>query len=215
MLRILLMKDKRLAKYRSDRQVSLFRTYQKDIPCHMWSESQLERNTQRYYEYQLDVISFREQPAQYAYIDDNKVERSYTPDLEITTKQGDELKEIKPDIFTRSPRARERFNHLRKLFSGVKKTKYSFITDEDVYAGSTTENLKKIHHFRRLSITNINLPSLFESLGKQTTFGELKTYIESLGLQTKHALALLGHQVFIFGYQQPLSDKTVLTAVGE
>ena len=214
-MKVLLMKDKRLAKYRSDRQVSLFRTYKNDISCHMWSESQLERNTQRYYEYQLDVISFREQPAQFSYVDDHDIERSYTPDLEITTKQGDELKETKPAIFTRSPRARERFNHLRALFSDVKKTNYSYITDEEVYAGSTTENLKKIHHFRRLSITSISTKNLFKSLSKQTTFGELKTYVASLDLQAKHALALLGHQVFIFDYQQPLSDKTVLTAVGE
>jgi len=211
---MLLMKDKRLAKYRSDRQVSLFRTYKNDIPCHMWSESQLERNTQRYYEYQLDVISFREQPAQFAYVDDHEIERSYTPDLEITTKQGDELKETKPAIFTRSTRAKERFNHLRALFSDVKSTKYSYITDEDVYAGSTTENLKRIHHFRRLSIKKINTQSLIESLGVLTTFGKLKALIEELGFQAKHALALLGHQVFIFDYKQPLSDKTVLTATG-
>ncbi|MGK0270070.1 MAG: hypothetical protein ACI88H_000705 [Cocleimonas sp.] len=214
MLRILQMKDKRLAKYRSDRQVSLFRTYQKDIPCHMWSESQLERNTQRYYEYQLDVISFKEQPAQYAYVDDNGIERSYTPDLEITTAQGSELKETKPAIFTRSDRTKERFNHLRALFSEVKNTKYSYITDDEVYAGSTTENLKKIHHFRRLSIANINIPNLFTSLGQQTTYIKLKTYIESLGLQAKHALALLGHQIFIFDYKQPLSDDTTLTSTG-
>lgn len=209
------MKDKRLAKHRSDRQVTLFRSYKNDCPFHLWAESQLERNAQRYYEYQSDVIAFRPQPTQYEYIDDRVVTRSYTPDLEITTRQGNELKETKPAVFTRSARARERFNHLRTLFLDVKNIKYSYITDEVVYAGSTTENLQKIHHFRRLSINNINLSSLFESLGKQTTFGELKTYIESLGLQTKHALALLSHQVFIFDYQQALTNTTVLTTIGE
>lgn len=208
------MKNKRLAKYRSDRQVTLFRSYKNDCPYHMWAESQLERNTQRYYEFQLDVISFREQPAQYAYVDDNEVDRSYTPDLEITKASGIELKETKPAIFTRSTRAKERFNHLRTLFSDVKNIKYSYITDEEVYAGSTTENLKRIHHFRRLSIKNINTQTLIESLGAETTFGKLKVFVEKLGFQTKHALALLGHQIFTFDYQQPLSDDTTLTATG-
>lgn len=208
------MKDKRLAKFRSDRQVTLFRSYKNDCPFHIWAESQLERNTQRYYEYQLDVISYREQPTQYAYVDDNEIDRSYTPDLEITKASGVELKETKPAIFTRSARTKERFNHLRALFSDVKNIKYSYITDEEIYAGSTTENLKKIHHFRRLSIKNINIPNLFKSLGNQTTYVELKTYIQSLGLQAKHALALLGHQIFTFDYQQPLSDNTTLTATG-
>jgi hypothetical protein len=180
----------------------------------MWAESQLERNTQRYYEYQLDVISFREQPAQYAYVDDNEIDRSYTPDLEITKASGIELKETKPAIFTRSARSKERFNHLRGLFSDVKNIKYSYITDEEVYAGSTSENLKKIHHYRRLSIANINTSNLIKSLGTQTTYVELKTYIKLLGFQVKHALALLGHQVFTFDYQHPLSDDTILTATG-
>ncbi|OKY25127.1 hypothetical protein [Thalassotalea sp. PP2-459] len=209
------MKVKRLAKFRSDRQVTLFRTYQVDRPEYLWGESQLERNTQRYYEYQQNVISYKEQPARYEYIDDKGVRRWYTPDLEIITAQGSELRETKPALFTRSARAKARFNHLSALFDEVKGTKISYITDEQVYAGHTTENLKKIHHFRRLNISKINLSDLFKALGKTTSFGELKAYIQSIELQTKYAFSLLGHQVFIFDYQLVLNEQTILTATGE
>jgi hypothetical protein len=208
------MKEKRLAKFRSDRQVTLLCSYKNDSLVHIWSESQLERNTQRYFEYQQDVISYKAQPTQYEYLDDKGAERSYTPDLEVSKKTGAELIEIKPEIFTRSTRAKASFSHLRGLFSEKKNLKYSYITDKDVYAGSTTENLKRIHHFRRLSIAKINISKLVESVGTQTTFGELKVHVEALGLQAKHALALLGHQVFIFDYKQVLTDTTILTTVG-
>lgn len=206
------MRQKRLANYRADRQVTGFRSYKNERT--LWSESQLERNTQRYYEYQMDIISFKEQPAQYAYFDDKGVERSYTPDTEITTIHGDELKETKPAIFTRSKRAKERFNHLRMCFSEAKDIKLSYTTDEEVYAGHTTENLKWIHHYHRLSIANINVESLLDVCDEKITFGALKILVRKLGFQAKHAFALLGHQVFIFDYQLPLSDYTILTATG-
>lgn len=209
------MTQRELSKYRSDRQVTLFKSYKNDRSDFVWAESQLERDTQRYYEYQQNVISFKEQPARYEYIDDRGVKRGYTPDLEITTKDGIELRETKPAIFTRSKRAEERFNHLRGLFDEVKGLKIAYATDEQVYAGHTTKNLKKIHHFRRLSIAQIDLEAMHEALGEVTSFSKLTTYIQSLGLQTKHALALLSHQVFIFDYALELNENTTLTATGE
>jgi len=207
------MRAKYLNNFRKARQVACFKSYKNGRT--MWAESELERNTQRYYEYQADVYSFKEQPKQYAYIDENGEKRSNTPDLLLQTVHGEELKETKPDIFTHSDRAVKRFNHLRMCFHKAKNLNLSYITDKEVYAGSTTENLKRIHHYRRLNISNINLTEVVKAIGEQPSFGALKQYVQSTGLQVKHALALLGHQVFRFDYKESLSDSTSLTFAGE
>ncbi|GAA5130737.1 hypothetical protein [Thalassotalea piscium] len=205
-------------KYRNNfskgSQISLFKSYLNGGE-YIWGQSQLERNAQRFYEYDPEVISFKSQPKQYAYIDASGKERSYTPDLSLETLKGERIKETKPVVFTKSDKAIEQFNHLRMCFHEAQILNLSYITDETVYAGETTENLKRIHHYRRLDISKISVPSLTDAIGKTPTFGSLKTYIESIDFQAKHALALLGHQVFRFDYQKPLTTETQLTFVEE
>ena len=206
------MREKYKNNFSKGSQISLFKTYKnKDVEDYCWGQSQLERNAQRFYEYDPDVISFESQPKQYAYLDEAEEKRSYTPDLALNTIYGSEDKEVKPLVFTKSERAKKNFNHLRMCFHEAKSRSLSYITDETIYAGFTTENLKRIHHYRRLSIANISIESLIEAIGKTPTFGSLKIYVESLGLQAKHALALLGHQIYRFNYQEDLVDSTLLT----
>lgn len=208
------MRKKYRNNFNKGYQVSLFKTY-KNGGEYCWGQSQLERNAQRFYEYDPEVISYESQPKQYAYLDATEEERSYTPDLALNTIFGDEDKEVKPDVFTKSDRAKKSFNHLRMCFHQAKGRYLSYITDETIYAGFTTENLKRIHHYRRLDISKISIPSLLEAIGKTPTFGTLKNYIESLGFKAKHALALLGHQIFRFDYQVALDESTQLTYAEE
>lgn len=196
--------------WRSDRQIHLTKSY-KDGGEYKWGESHLEAMTQRSFEYDMDVVSYTPQPKEYCYTDDKGVDRFYTPDTEVETVRGTQNRETKPAIFTKSERAKERFNHLRLCFSEAGKAPLSYITDEDVYQGESVANLQKIHHFHRLSISHICMDSLVNAIGTNPTFGELSEYMKSLGYPKKQTLALLGHQKFIFDYKELLTEKTKLT----
>ncbi|MFT5298170.1 MAG: hypothetical protein ACI9YH_004217 [Colwellia sp.] len=201
---------RQLKKYRSDRQVLLFQSIKNGRT--MWAESHLERNSLRYLEYLDDVVSFEEQPAQFAYIDDKNKERNYTPDIKTINKDGVEAYlEVKPQVFTKSRRAKERFNHLRMLFTEVKGVDYSYLTDAVVYEEKLTKNLKQIHHFRKLSLSKINISNLVVELGKSPSFGELIQYLKPLGFVKKYALSVLGNQIYKFDYKQELNEQTLLT----
>jgi hypothetical protein len=208
------MRSKYKNNFSKGHQISLFKAY-KNGGDYCWGQSQLERNAQRFYEYDPEVISYESQPKQYAYLDGGGEERSYTPDLALNTIYGDEDKEVKPFVFTTSERAKKKFNHLRLRFDEAKNRNLSYITDKVIYAGFTTENLKRIHHYRRLDISKISIPSLVEAIGKTPKFSALKNHIESLGLLAKHALAILGHQIYRFNYQVKLNDNTQLTFLEE
>ena len=201
---------KQLKKYRSDRQVLMFQSIKNGKT--MWAESQLERNAFRYLEYLDDVVAFKEQPAQFEYIDDRNIQRSYTPDIQTINQDGEEAYlEVKPQVFTKSSRSQERFCHLRKLFSKVKGVDYSYLTDTVVYEGNLTENLKQIHHFRKLSLSKINIENLIIELGNSPSFGELIQYLKPLGFVKKHALSVLGNQIYKFDYKQELNEQTLLS----
>ena len=204
------MTQRQLKKYRSDRQVLLFQSIKNNRT--LWAESQLERDSFRYLEYLEDVVAFEEQPAQFAYLDDRDSQRDYTPDIKIINQDGvEEYLEVKPQVFTKSRRSKERFNHLRALFNEVKGVDYSYLTDSVVYENKLTENLKQIHHFRKLSLSKINIKHLINELGKSPSFGELIQYLKTVGLVKKYALSVLGHQIYKFDYKQELNEQTLLS----
>jgi hypothetical protein len=116
-------------------------------------ESPNEANGFRWLDFNPEVLTYREQPCEIVYLDDDGIECSHFPDIEVLARTGPELWEIKAERFANADVIRRRTEILSAelpLWGFV----YRVMTAEELNLQPRKDNIHKILDFARRPVAD-------------------------------------------------------------
>ncbi|MGR3972280.1 Tn7 transposase TnsA N-terminal domain-containing protein [Shewanella sp. 1180_01] len=172
-------------------------------------DSELEVARLLLLEFEDDVIAYNTQPASFTYLINGK-NRRYTPDLIISHKhKGVYFEEIKPKDKLGSQKNIEKFDILSKAFAAISDNGLKLVTEEQIYVGSTIANLKKLYHYRSLTLSE-QCQQVMQELPARITYCGLISWAESHQCHVYDPMILLANRCYTFDLTCMLSPLTHL-----
>lgn len=156
-------------------------------------ESQLERDRMCLLEFDPDVISFREQPETFDLLVEGQ-RYAYTPDIEVITRDGVVIEEIKPA---------SRLDQFEPLFAAMSEEMikrgicFRVITDTVIRLEPRLFNVKYLLRFRHYGIPEPVLAwsDAFLEENPEPTFGLLQRELDEVCAPRWMAWTLLAHHI--------------------
>jgi len=113
-------------------------------------ESLIEQDYLFLLDFELDVLTFTEQPVQIEYFWEGK-ERHYTPDFHVVRKMGEELVECKPRELVHRDENQRKFKIAREWCDG-QGWRFRVVTDDEIRTGNRLNNIKLLTRHARICI---------------------------------------------------------------
>jgi TnsA endonuclease N terminal len=173
-------------------------------------ESQIERDFIYLLEFDPDVLSYQEQPRKFQYRADGKV-HSYTPDLEVTTKDKTLIIEIKPASKAKDDEHQRLFKRVAPVIE-AEGFEYRVVTDAMIRHEPQLSNIKYLRiHGRTVPTTSDQLiaHSHLTQHPSPTVSSLMEEFtVRSLPRQTVYTLIYWG--VIAVDLNQPLTPLSPL-----
>jgi len=127
-------------------------------------ESRLELDAAMHFEFDPDVVRYREQPELVTYHDRLGRSRKYYPDFELTMSDGTLVHiEVKPAEKLRKATLHERFEDIAAHYARTQRS-FQILTDVDVQREPRRTNLERLNYHRRPTPFGFELSSLLDRL---------------------------------------------------
>lgn len=171
-------------------------------------ESQLERDRMFMLEFDPEVLSFKEQPKTYNVIVNGELRR-YTPDLEIITRTGTVVEEVKPA--DKVAQYTELFRAMPDVLADEGKF-FSVVTDQDIRREPYLSNIKNILWFRHFKLPTALIDRVMTDVAQLTSprFGQLKELLSGYGTEPAAPWSFLAHQLLLTDYNSKITDESLI-----
>jgi hypothetical protein len=124
-----------------------------------------EPNAFRWLDFDPEVLSYREQPCEIVYLDDDGVECSHFPDIEVLARTRPELWEIKAERYANADVIRRRTEILSAELQSWGFV-YRVMTAEELNLQPRKDNMHKILDFARRSVADSERAMIADELSR-------------------------------------------------
>jgi hypothetical protein len=126
---------------------------------HMQWESPHEKNAFIHLDFRYDVFDFREQACEILYIDDEGNEAAHYPDIDVVTKGGPEIWEVKPKKYADQDWVKQRTDIMKAELAELK-IEYRMKHAEELMCEPQLGTMDKILRFGRRPVGHEDLATI-------------------------------------------------------
>ncbi|WP_081073480.1 TnsA endonuclease N-terminal domain-containing protein [Burkholderia stagnalis] len=171
-------------------------------------ESRLELDAAMHFEFDPNVLRYREQPELVTYHDRLGRSRKYYPDFELTMADGTLVHvEVKPAYKLRQATLQERLEDIAARYARAQRP-FQILTELDVQREPRRTNLERLSYHRRATPFGFELSSLLDRLSDKRRL-TLKVVEKEIG-NPKLTMRMIAAGYLICDLDKPIDDSTVL-----
>jgi TnsA endonuclease-like protein len=148
-------------------------------------ESTIERDLVYFFKFDPTVITYRAQPMTITGTATDGVIHTYTPDFLVARTNGKEIIECKPEVLLNSSHAQQQIA-IGQEWAANNDHDFAIVTDTNLRAGHTLENLKLLWRYSRQTVPTATLARCIKYIEKHpegVSFQCLTLYLSTLATQ--------------------------------
>lgn len=148
-------------------------------------ESTIERNLIFFFKFDPTVITYHAQPMVIVGTDAEENTHTYTPDFLVVRTDRKEIIECKPEALLNSSHAQQQIA-IGREWAANNNHDFAIVTDTNLHAGHTLENLKILWRYSRQTVPTATLARCIDYMEKHpegVSFQDLALYLSTFATQ--------------------------------